>query len=443
MAYATAQSDEVLRHTIPQHVPSMASRSVSFDTRVRSEDSWVEIGSQPSSSSLSSINDEVVATGPQVQHGSTQRRRRLLRPTAPSGLHILARSPSTGTASSQEEYEESESESDRVMTSSGEVQQVQSGAARGSLAQQATGVSATAAADSSDDENRTAVNYPIANNDACFTPQPNAFSHPPSSGQMRTASQPVPGSYFPSSRPGTSRSTTRQSMPNTHTHSSHHMPQNILSPSYNAALQHDEALRASLSTLLSCAAAARSLKSDTATKRPTPATTQPARPTRIEPISFRLVPQSALPNNAPISKPQDLAEPLFRPTIRRTSTSTTSTSAQHPPTDLSALRPPQNRRPRPREQSKDHASPRKKPRRSSSLDELSPTLLTWVASVGVVVVLSALSFSAGYSVGKEAGLLEASEAGVLGARGCAAEVGGGVRRGMGLRRSLARGSVQV
>jgi len=60
-----------------------------------------------------------------------------------------------------------------------------------------------------------------------------------------------------------------------------------------------------------------------------------------------------------------------------------------------------------------------------SADELfvSPTLLTWVVSAGVVVVLSALSFSAGYAVGKEAGRMEAVGE-VAEAGSCAKEAGG-------------------
>jgi hypothetical protein len=42
------------------------------------------------------------------------------------------------------------------------------------------------------------------------------------------------------------------------------------------------------------------------------------------------------------------------------------------------------------------------------MEDVSPTLLTWVVSAGVVVLVSAISFSAGYVVGKEAGKAEAS-----------------------------------
>lgn len=390
-------------------------------------DSWVEISSQPSSSSLSSVGEEVITTGLRVQHDPRVKRRRSLRHNAPTNLNISHRPSTAGGTSSQEEYEESESESDRVMTSSGEgiVQPntIFNRAAASGPTIRTTSEDGTTQSTDDDDEDRTAVNYPT-NHEQCFTPQPNAFSHPPSS-QMRSASQPVPGSYFPSQR----RSSTRQA--STENNRLHHMPQNILSPSYNAAAQHDEALRASLSTLLSCAAAARGLpKSES--KRPTATTAQP-RSNRIEPFSFRLVPESALPATSP---PHQFQEPTFNPTIRRESTSTSTTSE----------RVKENKRKAPATSARTSSRERralKKARRSSSSEELyiSPTLLTWVVSAGVVVFLSALSFSAGYGMGKEAGRLEA---GSFNAdeqiRSCAREAG---RSSMGLKRSLARGAVAV
>ncbi|KAK4560620.1 hypothetical protein LTR86_005198 [Recurvomyces mirabilis] len=425
----------------------MTSRSASFDRRTRSEESWVEIASQPSSSSLSSINDDVVTTGLRIQHNHRNRRRRTLRPTAPSHLNITHRPGSAGGgASTQEEYEESESESDRVMTSSGEGLQLPGHIYPTQLgpALRSTSSEHVPQRPDSDDENRTAINQPM-NNHECFTPQPNAFSHPPSSaGQARHGSAPVPGSYFPSTRQA-SRPTTRQSYSTGQERQPSHMPQHILSPSYNAAAQHDEALRASLTTLLSIGAAARSLsKPDTTIKRPQPATVPAAgtRPNRIEPISFRLLPESELPAKSP---PQ-LHEPTFHPTIRRTSTSTSASSS-------------------PLKENKRKAAPHlvaggrsssrerralKKARRTASNEDLpmliTPTLLTWVVSAGVVVFLSALSFSAGYSLGKEAGRFEAGGSGFAEEpllRGCAREVAGRSGGGMGLKRSLARSAVQV
>jgi hypothetical protein len=159
-------------------------------------DSWVEISSQPSSSSLSSANDEIVTTGLRVQHEPRQRRRRVVRPGAPSALQMVARSSSIGGTSSQDEYEESESESDRAMTSSGEGPYIANILPRNAHAAQHA-VQHTPH-ESSDDENRTAVNYPIHNGG--FTPQPNAFTHPPSVGHARNASQPpLPAIYHKTS----------------------------------------------------------------------------------------------------------------------------------------------------------------------------------------------------------------------------------------------------
>ena len=384
-------------------------------------DSWVEIASQPSSSSLSSVGEEGVVRGLQARQNSRARRRRSIRPNAPStNIPTIIRSPSAEDTSSQEEYDESESESDRVMTSSGEGPILHT-----SMAPASEGAAIQASDD--DDEDRTAINYPI-NNAQCFTPQPNAFSHPPS-GQLRTMSQPSPGSYFPTQR-RESQSSVRTSLPaRRDPNRTGHMPQNILSPSYDAAAQHDEALRSSLSTLLSCAAAARGLQKPDS-KRPTTTTQQQPRTNRVEPMSLRLVPESALPENSP---PQ-FQEPTFKPTIRRDSTST-STSSEH--------KKDHKRKAGTTRSSSRERRALKKARRTTSNEDLyvSPTLLTWVVSAGVVVVLSALSFSAGYSMGKEAGRMEAgaimSDEQI---RSCAREAG---RSSLGLKRSLARSAVQV
>ena len=380
-------------------------------------DSWVEIASQPSSSSLSSVGEEVQNAGPRQHQDSRARRRRTLRPNATVlNNPALRRSTSTDT-SSQEEYDESESESDRAMNSSEE----------GPIFN-LTPASAGATFHSSDDddENRTAINHHL-NTNQCFTPQPNAFSHPPS-GQMRAMSQPSPGSYFPAQR-RESQSSVRTSLPPRRDASrTGHMPQNILSPSYDAAAQNDEALRTSLSTLLSCAAAARGLQKPES-KRAATTTTQQPRSNRVEPMSLRLIPESALPENSPTQ----FQEPTFKPTIRRTSTSTSASSEQK-----------ENKRKAVsgRSSSRERRALKKARRTTSSEDlHVSPTLLTWVVSAGVVVVLSALSFSAGYSIGREAGRIEAG--GVMSdeqIRSCAREAG---RSSLGLKRSLARSAVQV
>lgn len=59
---------------------------------------------------------------------------------------------------------------------------------------------------------------------------------------------------------------------------------------------------------------------------------------------------------------------------------------------------------------------------------ISPTLLTWVVSAGVVVLVSAISFSAGYTVGREVGKVEASLGGSGNDALCGKEMGRGLRK---------------
>ncbi|KAF4614363.1 hypothetical protein G7Y89_g15374 [Cudoniella acicularis] len=201
----------------------MATRSTGGLQRLRNDESWVEISSQPSSSSLSSIGDEIVTTGLRVQHDSNQRRRRRVHPGAPR-INLEARQ----TTSSQEEYEESESEEDQVMTSSNE----RITPATRLLNMPQPELDGGSSDEDDDDENSTALGRRTA--DPVFTPQPNAFSHPPSQHHRPSA----PNSYFPSSRMNHERN-----------------PYSRRQSSYNQA-DHDAALRASLTTLLSIGAAA-------------------------------------------------------------------------------------------------------------------------------------------------------------------------------------------
>jgi len=298
----------------------------------------------------------------------------------------------------------------------------------GSRDQQSGGDNAQISDD--EDENRTAINYPITHNDA-FTPLPNAFSHPPT-GRRRNSNQPMPGSYFPDTRPRLGRRpSTRHSLPiENDGRRQSHMAQNPLSPSFNTAAEHEEALRASLSGLLAVAAAARGL-SKPDSKRPVQIL-PPARSTRMDPTSFRLMPESALPSAAPAQ----FQEPTFKPTIRRTSTNSTSTTSERLNEHKRKVAPGQQR-------NTSRERRLKKAKRSASSEDLhvTPTLLTWVVSAGVVVFLSALSFSAGYTMGREAGRLEAgSFASDEQLRSCAREAG---RTSLGLKRSLARSAIQV
>jgi hypothetical protein len=82
------------------------------------------------------------------------------------------------------------------------------------------------------------------------------------------------------------------------------------------------------------------------------------------------------------------------------------------------------------------------------MDDVSPTLMTWVVSAGVVVLVSAISFSAGYVTGKEAGRAEVlgelgagvTEAGRCGRDAMVEGAGRGLRR---LRWTDAASSIRV
>ncbi|KAI9764663.1 MAG: hypothetical protein M1840_008160 [Geoglossum simile] len=414
------------------HTVGSAGRSTSDVPRFRSEESWIEIASQPSSSSLSSAaTDEIVTTGLHVQHGANTRRRRRAHHSMPRAHFSLQARSSAG--SSQEEYEESESDEDRVMTSSNENFRQSSGSRR---PPQKLYDSDSEEADD-DDENSTALG--VGNNyNVPFAPQPNAFSHPPSSQSNSRNHVPNPYSRH------ASRSQTQRSQQSTNS-SRHpqpsHSPYNVVSPSYRA--DHDAALRASLSTLLSCAAAARGLpkQSQSPPRRRGSSGGPPV--TTIEPGTLRIVPESIVMgeggqgNNSPNDSPK--SSPVRAKPRRNSNTSTTSNASYGAPSthpDESKRRPTAALLSQtPKTNSRITKKTRVKPSTStnapaSEITLISPTLFTWVVSAGVVILVSAISFSAGYAMGREVGRGEAS--GVLGGsdlRGDREEiVRGGLRR---------------
>ena len=368
-------------------------------------ESWIEVSSQPSSSSLSSITtDDIATTGLRVQQSSGPRRRRRTNPNLP--YHDLPRTPLSTGGSSQEEYDESESESDRLMTSSNE-ELPQKELDDAESPAPASTTSEEALSHEEDDENSTALG--VTNIEPVFTPQPNAFSHPPASQNTRYAqSAGAAGSYFPPQRNIPSRTSTQRhsyshQRPRTHT------PYNVISPSYQA--DHDAALRASLSTLLSCAAAARGLP-----KRESSTQLAAGASNRVEPSSIRIISESTLAGE----------DALNRTAGRRLS----QTSSDLPSTQAKGKR---------KALSRDRRDSKKK--RSGVEDMMiSPTLLTWVVSAGVVVLFSAISFSAGFAYGKEVGMAEASLSNGSDGIACGREMGKGFRR---LRWGTSSASISV
>ncbi|KAL9030187.1 MAG: hypothetical protein Q9196_001657 [Gyalolechia fulgens] len=354
--------------------------------------SWIEVSSQPSSSSLSSVATDDNQL--RLPHDYNFRRRRRLNPHLRSPYDLQGR-PTSAAGSSQEEYEESESESDRIMTSSNEGLDAQfSDNISPPVPTSASDPVSSAEYDDEDDENSTALG--VLTTEPVFTPQPNAFSHPPQgTATTHVQSTKVRTSYFRNQRVPPSRNSTHSYPPH---RSRSHTPYNMIAPSHQA--DHDAALRASLSTLLSCAAAARGLP-----KRDSPALSSARPSNRIEPSSLRIIPESAV-----------LGEEATRPRPKQRTISAESVSSTQDKTKRKAST------------SRDRRD-KKKTRRGGIEDMIiSPTLLTWVVSAGVVVLFSAISFSAGYVVGKEVGRAEAGLGGGGNGALCGKEVGKGLRK---------------
>ncbi|WKT39105.1 hypothetical protein QSH57_000924 [Fusarium oxysporum f. sp. vasinfectum] len=322
--------------------PNGARSSPGLPSQRRHDESWVEVASQPSSSSLSSIGDEIVTTGLRV--GNPYVRRRRLQQSARSlpQQQTAIHNVNAADLSSQEEYDESDSEDDRLLTSSTENAQRSEEEADMDSEAESDGDNVTALGRVSDQPTE-----PV------FRPQPNAFTHP--STQRRDSAPAIP--------------TVRE--------------------------ENDAALRASLTTLLSCAHAARGLpksKEEAEAQRTANAGVGPS----SQPMELRFVPESELstePRRA--QRPAGPSPPRKRGSPAR-SPSRTSERGKHGSGSPTAPR----------------ATKKKKVAQMEEPTSISPTLLTWVVSAGVVVLVSVVGFGAGYVIGREVGKQEALAASV-------------------------------
>lgn len=326
-------------------------------------DSWVEVTSHPSS--VSSIGEEIDITGLQV--GSSSRPRRRHPQEQPHARQTAAPGRTVAGGSSQEEYDETESEEDHVLTSSTENVLVSANIPRQTPLRQAIDPNS-----SDDDENATALGRRPPEP---FRPQPNAFTHPPSHLLHRHSTSAAMPQH--SRRPSFSR--------RSHTRADRRTP-NFMSPNYQA--DNDAALRASLTTLLSCAAAARSLPKEGEKELGERA----APVNNSQPVALRFAAESEL--MAPSPPP-----PYPRDSTRAAQTKATSPSR--------AAGEKIKRAATPTPPSKAARATKKKKTFVSEDALISPTLLTWVVSAGVVVLVSVVGFGAGYVIGREAGRQEA------------------------------------
>lgn len=327
-------------------------------------ESWVEVSSQPSSSSLSSIGDEIVTTGLHVggQHG---RRRRM-----PASARSLPQQHTAMYVGTSPHDEDDDSEDDRPLASSTEnIPSTQGDADESDV-------------DSSDDgDNATALGGRVADRPV-FRPQPNAFTHTPSHPQRsystNAAMPPHPHSGF--TRPSFSqRSQTRV----------HRGGPSFMAPSVRE--DNDAALRASLTTLLSCAAAARGLPKSKEEAEAQAMARNGVGPSD-QPMSLGLVPESELMGEHSAPGP---ATATSSPRKR------SSPARSHSRADVSSSKAQRS--------SSAGRGATKKKKTIAAVEEtyISPTLLTWVVSAGVVVLVSVVGFGAGYVIGREVGRQEA------------------------------------
>lgn len=362
-------------------------------------ESWVEVASQPSSSSLSSIGDDIVTTGLSVGNQSYPPRRRRLQHHYHQSVQqqqmpqsfVVNRAAAQGGTSSQEEYDETESEEDRLMTSSNE--NINTRPVHG-LQRSHTAVGPGADySDSEDDDDGTALGRPSPAQP--FRPQPNAFSHPPV--RSHSTNSAIPPHHPPYNRPSPAAYRSNNRARN-----------DFRSPSYQA--DRDEALRASLTTLLSCAAAAKSLPGRRANNPAGPSSGEPVLGAGLgpssQPMELRLVPESELGNGS--SPPVGPAASKSSPQARQSSTRTTSnSSAPSAPVSLSS-KEDKGKRTAANGQSKSQRAAKKKRTSVSAVDDsavtwISPATLTWVLGTGVVLLVSVVGFGAGFVVGREVG----------------------------------------
>lgn len=179
-----------------------------------------------------------------------------------------------------------------------------------------------------------------------------------------------------------------------------------MSPAYQ---NNEDALRASLTTLLSCAAAAKNLpgKRNVAAE---PSSGEPVMGAGVgpssQPMELRLVPESELvPGASPVhvSPAPKQSSRIRQPTTRTTSNS----SAQSAPVSVSS-KEEKGKRAASTSQPKSQRAAKKKRVSATGVDDntvtwISPATLTWVLGTGVVLLVSVVGFGAGFVVGREVG----------------------------------------
>ncbi|KAJ3578148.1 hypothetical protein NPX13_g2418 [Xylaria arbuscula] len=323
--------------TVAPGVSSTLPQSATASTQQRQPhddlESWIEVSSHPSSSSVSSISDDIDTTGLQVGSANRPRRRRPDQhpPAHTRARQIHGRVHSNPDGSSQEEYDETESEEDRLLTSSTENVIAGHASHQTPLRQvfSARAVASDSSDEDDDDENATALGRRPSEP---FRPQPNRLLAPTISSPSPTLDQLSPVLQ----RLGVPQGTAKKSL-------------------VSSALLLSIVTNRSRCTLLLKVSSWRH-------HRP-----QPLLGTSAQPAQTRRTPSSS-----PV--------PASGEKIKRTAT--------------------------PNPTSKPPRATKKKRMATNEDAMISPTLMTWVVSAGVVVLVSVVGFGAGYVIGREVGRQE-------------------------------------
>ncbi|KAG0635160.1 hypothetical protein HOY80DRAFT_467706 [Tuber brumale] len=378
---------------------SSSSQSVNFargqtaptasGTNTGETDSWIEVASHPSDSTYTSSSEEhIITAGLQV---STARRRR-----RSTFRDVKTSHPQTGIAQESEDGPSEDGEAEEEEEEEGE----DMGSMINEMPMSSDGYSSPGdEEDDSDDE-------ASASDDA-----------------------PAPRTVFSASsqqRPCQGRSQMALT-------SRRHGPGGLNMFAPNHATDHDEALRASLSTLLSCAAAARGLtKSPPQSQAPGQTQAASQQSGRVAVEGIRVVREGNLPSEASGSVGGRSRRGSVDSTVGSTFSSP-SPPNQPPSRDTEEAR---KKTRRPDKKSKSKTRSRSRRQEASEGGDPTSTLgvsyATLAISAGVIVLLSAITFSAGYAMGREVGK---SEGGLLGQI-----TGGGSRRGKAVVRGLSRAS---
>ncbi|CUS07421.1 unnamed protein product [Tuber aestivum] len=388
----------------PQASGSSGSRPVNFarnqvaptasGTHTGEADSWIEVASHPSDSAYTSSSDEhIITAGLQVSAARRKRRSTFRDAKTPHPQTGVAQESEDGPSENGEGEEEEEEEEE------GE----DMGSMINEMPMSSDGYSSP---DDDDDNDDDSDDEASASDDA-----------------------PAPRIVFSASsqqRPFQGRS---QMTPASRRHGPGGL--NVFAP--NHATDHDEVLRASLSTLLSCAAAARGLtKSPPQSQASGQAQTASQQSGRVAVEGIRVVREDNLPSEASGSVNGMSRRGSVISAADSASSSSSSPLDRAPSGNTEKARKKtrrSDRKSRSKTRSKP-ARPQETPEGGDFISALGVSYATLAISAGAIVLLSAITFSAGYAMGREVGKPEGGLFGRI--------TGGGSERGKAVVRGLSR-----